>query len=293
MLSEITVAGAAQQPQRRSGTDANEADLLIRLPATREHRGDFPVRFAYDIPAPSEDNLGHRGSLAVPAPELLDAAVLQTQVTLYLPNGFAYHNFQGPLRLPVEARGWTRVRRAFGWLIPAFGPQVPDRAERPWPRPPEIEDAQRGGFDFQIPRDGVVFRLHRLDKPASIRLNYRSRKLEHTYEALGLLAALLAGLRLGRAGLRARLVFVLVGGLGALVWEGMAPSGLGGFLRWFYLGVVASVAWWFIAGFLRLLRGRQRRVPPSLPPRQPPAAPPGDPPPPSPPTFPSVTPAPQ
>ena len=51
MLSEITVAGASQQPQRRSGADANASDLLVRLPAAQEDRKAFPVRFVYDVPA--------------------------------------------------------------------------------------------------------------------------------------------------------------------------------------------------------------------------------------------------
>ena len=183
------------------------------------------------------------------------------------------------------------MRRAFGWLIPALGPQVPEVAERPWPQPPQIEAAQRGGFDFQIPRDGVPFKLHRLDKPAEITLRYRSKRLEHTFEALGLVAGLLGGLILSRASLRARIAYVLIGGLGALVWEGIAPSSRGGFLRWFYLGVLLSVAWWFLLGALCLLRRAKRKLPPALPPRTPPPPRTDDPPPPTTPAFPSITPA--
>jgi hypothetical protein len=278
LLSDVTVAGAGQQPQRRSADGAAASDLLVRLPAAEKDRRAFPVRFVYDVPA-SNDPLGTSGELAVPAPELLDAAILQTQVTLYLPGGFAYHDFQGPLHLPVAMRGWTRFRRAFGWLIPALGPQIPEPRERDWPAPPQIEAAQRGGFEFQIPRDGVPFRLHRLDRPAAIELSYRSKRLEHTYEALGLLAALVLGLLLSNAGLRPRLAFVLIGGFGALVWEGMAPSSLSGFLKWFYLGVMLSVAWWFVVGAVRLLRRGAVR-PPGMPPdsARPPSRPPSPPP---------------
>lgn|GEM_PF-2484626 len=112
----------------------------------------------------------------------------------------------------------------------------------------------------------MPFRLHRLDRPAAIDLNYRSKRLEHTFEALGLLAALIIGLLLSNAGLRACLVFVLIGGFGALVWEGMAPSSLSGFLKWFYLGVMLSVAWWFVVGAARLLRRCASARPPGQPP---------------------------
>lgn len=275
LLSDVTVAGVGQQPQRRSGGEADNFDLLVRLPAAEKERKVFPVRFVYDVPGAGEP-LGLLGKLAVPAPELLDAAILQTQVTLFLPAGFAYHDFQGPLRLPVQERGWSRLRRAFGWLIPALGPQIPEHRERPWPAPPQVEAAQRGGFEFQIPRDGVPFQLHRLDRPATIDLSFRGKKLEHTVEALGLLTALCVGLLLSRSGLRTRMAFVLVGGLGALVCEGVAPSSLSGFLKWFYLGVIISVAWWLVLGALRLARSQAataRRPSTSGPPPPDPPAP--------------------
>ncbi|MFN0125709.1 MAG: hypothetical protein ACKV19_03360 [Verrucomicrobiales bacterium] len=268
LLSDVTVAGVGQQPQRRSGGEAANFDLLVRLPAAEKERKVFPVRFVYDVPGAGEP-LGLLGKLAVPAPELLDAAILQTQVTLFLPAGFAYHDFQGPLHLPVQERGWSRLRRAFGWLIPALGPQIPEQRERPWPAPPQVEAAQRGGFEFQIPRDGVPFQLHRLDRPATIDLSFRTKKLEHTVEALGLLTALCVGLLLSRSGLRTRIAFVLVGGLGALVCEGVAPSSLSGFLKWFYLGVVISVGWWLVLGVVRLARSQAataQRQPTSGPP---------------------------
>ena len=272
LLSDVTVAGVVQQPQRRSGPAAagpasDGTDLLVRLPAADKERRVIPVRFVYDVPA-AGDPLDGRGQITVPAPMLLDAAILQTQVALYLPGGFAYHDFAGPLHLPVQDRGWARLRRACGWLIPALGPQIPDQSERPWPTPPQIDASQRGGFEFQIPRDGVPFRLHRLDRPAEISLGFRSKRLEHTLEALGLLTAVALGLLLGKTGFRARLAFLIIGGFGALVWEGIAPSSFSGFLKWFYFGVVVCVAWWLIAGILNFLRRAATaadRTPPKSP----------------------------
>ncbi len=276
MLSDVTVAGASQQPQRRQNGAApagkEEGELLIRLPADQQRQGQFPIRFVYDVPAPKAGaGLGNSGAVTVPAPELLDAAVLQSQATLYLPNGYSWHGFDGPMRPPATTRGWTRLRHRFAWLIPALGPQVPELADAKWPAPPALSDQDRGRFSFQIPRDGLLHRLHRLDKPATVGLHYRAKRIDHTLEAAGLLLGLLGALAFAKTSCRTKAGYFFIVGIGALVAEGALDTRFSGFLRYLYLGVALGAGLWLLLGFLKLFR----RKPVPLVPPAPPAAPPG------------------
>ncbi|MBZ4251786.1 hypothetical protein LAJ57_12810, partial [Streptococcus pneumoniae] len=91
-------------------------------------------------------------------------------------------DFDSAMQLKAEARGWAKHRRRLGWLIPALGPQLPEYGEKPWAAPPALTSNDRGPFDFQLPKDGQAFLMHRLDQPAPVVADYRSTRLEHSLE---------------------------------------------------------------------------------------------------------------
>lgn len=251
MLSDVTVAGKSQQPQRRADQDG----ILIRLPASQEQQGEFVVRFVYDVASTRQGKgLGESGTVAIPQPELTDAGILQSQLTLYLPSGFAWHDFDSAMQLKAEARGWAKQRRRLGWLVPALGPQLPEYGEKPWAAPPALTSNDRGPFDFQLPRDGQAFLLHRLDQPAPVAADYRSKRLEHSLEAVGVLAGLGLGFLLRRSSLGVKFGYALFGGVGALVLEGAMDTAAGGFLRYFFVGVVLAVGFWMARAVVKFFR---------------------------------------
>ncbi len=271
MLSDVTVAGKSQQPQRRADKDG----ILIRLPASQEKQGDFVIRFVYDVAsARAGKGFGGSGGINLTGAELMDASILQSQLRLYLPSGFAWHDFESPMQLKAGARGWVKHRRRLGWLVPALGPQLPEYGDQPWMAPPTLSGNDRGPFDFQIPKDGQAFLLHRLDKPAPVSVSYRSKRLEHSIEALGVLAGLGIGFLLRRRSAGTKFGYALFAGMGSLVLEGALGTSASGFLRYFFAGVVLAVCFWIVRrifGSRRARKNRTEEIPAAMPVPLPPA----------------------
>ncbi len=250
IISDLNVAGTSQQPTRRPDA-ADDRELLIRLPAAGSQPPDFPVRFLYETRPEKTAQLGDSATLTLEACQLLEAAILQTRHTLYLPGGFAWHDFTGPLTPPVQARGWARHRGKFAWLIPALGPLIPESRQTTWPSPPPIEAKVRASYDVPLTRDGLAFPLHRLDSPAAITVSCRSLRFEYTLEALAALLGLVGGLLLLRASLRAKMLYLLVIGGGALIAEGFLPTSYSAPLKYLYLGVLLAVPCWIVCAIIR------------------------------------------
>ncbi len=115
MLSDVFVNGQPQQPSRRPDKNA----LLVRLPAARGRYSaagadDAPVsvRLVYSVPGDpaGRGGLGVFGHLRVAPPVLEETRVLQTEYSLYLPPGYRYVNFDGPMREVYDRRGWNGLR---------------------------------------------------------------------------------------------------------------------------------------------------------------------------------------
>jgi hypothetical protein len=94
--------------------------------------------------------------------------------------------------------------------------------------------------------------------------DYRSKRLEHSLEAVGVLAGLGIGFLLRRRPLGVKFGYALFGGVGALVLEGAMDSAAGGFLRYFFVGVVLAVGFWLLRAIVKGLRG-EKVVRPSRP----------------------------
>ncbi len=127
MLSDVFVNGQPQQPSRRPDNKA----LLVRLPARgadqQAQPGDqapISVRLVYSVPADpaGRSGMGWLGHLHAVPPVLEETKVLQTQYALYLPTGYRYVSFSGPMREIYGRRGWNWLRRAFDPLVPDLGP---------------------------------------------------------------------------------------------------------------------------------------------------------------------------
>jgi hypothetical protein len=271
MLSDITVAGRAQQPQRRADREA----LLIRLPAAREEREEFAVRFVYESPAAVKtggpmDPAAFLGSTKVEVPVLEDAAILESQLRLYLPSGLVWLDFNSSMRRDPQARGWSKYGRAFGWLIPTLGPQLKEEDAGTWEAPPVLTEAKRGPFEFQIPRDGQFFALHSLSAPGPVHVSYRSRTAEHSLEALGVLLGFGIGFLIRKKSSGFKMGYALFAGLGALVLEGAMGMAAFAFLHYFAVGVLLAVGFWVLRRVVKTVQSgasktRTQPLPPSTP----------------------------
>jgi hypothetical protein len=299
MLSDVFVNGQPQQPARRP--DKNE--LLIRLPArtaaASESEAPFSVRFVYSVPSPKPGSgLWPRGSLRVEPPVLAEARILQTQYSLYLPTGYRYIGFSGPMREDYGERGWSRLRNWLDPLVPTLGPDIVREPSAEWQAPPELPPAT-GGFDSQLPKEGQPAVLHRLDAPAPVTISYRSLAYANTVEALAFFLALGGGLFLLGSSRGARVTYFFIVGVGALILAGAVAPRAAGLWTAVYLGVFAAVGCWVLCRFSKWVRRvaagiseRRRRLaewafkktprPPTTPPSSPPSAPPSSNPPPSP-----------
>ncbi|CAN5333121.1 hypothetical protein BH23VER1_BH23VER1_27960 [soil metagenome] len=260
VVSDIFVNGEAQQPMRRGGDE--DDGLLVRLPAGAGADAEVTVRFVYATPrqlAESDDDMGAGGSFAIPPVVLTDADVLESRLTLYLPQEYVYTEFDGAMRRPAEQRGWTRFRRGLQWLVPALGPEVVEDSSPGWNDPPPRPDTAGGGFDFDLSREGQAVTLHRLDRPAEVSVSYRSRTLSYALEAVAGLLALGIGLALTRKALPLKFGYAFVVGFGALVLGGVTGPGWASIWHMVFLGVLGAVIVWVVAGFWKLLvAGGQR-----------------------------------
>ena len=120
MLADVSVRGELQQPSKRP--DQNE--MLVRLPVQQGTDQTFAIRFIYEVPSPKPGRgLWPRGTIHVDPPVLTDAEIMQTQWVLYLPSGYNYVEFSGPMRESLsQRRPWYLFHKLFDRFVPNFGP---------------------------------------------------------------------------------------------------------------------------------------------------------------------------
>ncbi len=269
MLSDVFVNGQPQQPSRRPDKNA----LLVRLPArsgvsvTVNSQGtsdDAPisVRLVYSVPGEpaGRGGLGARGHLWVTPPVLEDTRVLQTQWSLYLPGGYRYVDFGGPMREVYDGRGWNWLRAHLDPFVPALGPDVTQVTVAEWQDPPTLPPTTGGGFDSTVPKEGTPVVLRRLDAPAPVDVSYRSLGYANTVEALAFFLALGFGLALLGSSRGARLTYFFVVGIGALILAGAVAPRAAGLWTALYLGVFVVALCWVAAGSWRWLRRLSERA---------------------------------
>lgn len=244
MVSDIYVNGDPQQPMRRADEDV----VLIRLPVGGDQSGRaFAVRFVFEMPSPDPgEKLGAFGSIPVPPAKLTDAEILQSHLTLYLPDDYIYRRFSGAMRLPVEQRGWTRFRHAFDWLIPSLGPQINPGLRENWTPPPPLPPDAQGGFDIQIPKEGQKYELHRLDAPDTVTVGYRSESFALFWEALWCLAAFSGGVWMLSRPVGWRFAYFAVIGLLPLILAGALSPASASFWRAISLGAFLAAIMWIV-----------------------------------------------
>jgi len=271
----VYVKGERQQPSRRPGRN----EMLIRLPAQQGGNETFPIRFVYEVPSAKPGRgLWPRGSFHIQPPVLTDAAIMQTQWTLYLPSGYRYVHFAGPMREPLsQHRGWDLFHKIFDGFVPKFGLLNVPQATARQPAP-SLDAAQSKGVDFQIPREGTSVVLRRLDAPAEVTVSYRSLTYYYTVESILFFVALYFGLRLTGARRETKFSYVLIAGVGALILAGAVDPRCAGKWHAIYLGVFVSVLVWAgMFGFEKfrdmvrwlIARIRRRKAEPSAPPTAP------------------------
>ncbi len=289
MLADVSVRGELQQPSRRP----NQNEMLVRLPVQQGSEQTFVIRFIYEVPAQNPGKgLWPRGTIRVEPPALADGTeIMQTRWSLYLPSGYKYVKFGGPMyeRLSDE-RGWDWFHAFFDRFVPSFGPspmfnQAEPLGYQPQPSP---GDYQNAGVNFVAPgTDSVV--LYRQDAPAEVAVGYRSLTYYYTIEAILFFAALYYGIKLYRGSREAKFAYAVFVGVGALIIAGVAdPRGAG---KWeaIYLGVFVSLLCWLVGGFatksyawfdkeIKRLRERKPKTPappaPLVPPTNPTPEPP-------------------
>ena len=256
MLSDAFVNGQPQQPSRRP--DRNE--MLIRLPAEQSGTA-FPVRFVYEVPsANAEGGLSPRGSIPVEPPTLNNTGVLQSKWAFYLPGGYRYVKFGGPMREAATPWGWDVFRQLGDLFVPKLGPQVPVQNSALLNEPESLPTAKGGGFDFTLPKEGYSVTLRRLDAPARVVIHYRSRTYAAIVEAIALLGAFYLGARLVMRPRSTRFQYALGVGGGALIMAGAVAPRAAGFWTSIYLGVLGAIAVWVVAGIWRRIKGAPRIV---------------------------------
>jgi len=267
LLSDAFVDGEPQQPSRRP--DRNE--LLIRLPARQESGEAFPVRFVYEVPSLHPGRrLGWRGHIELQPPLLNGVGVLQSVWNLYLPTEHRYVHFSGAMQAENGPRGWDSFRDLLYFFVPKVGPDGPDQSDVDKNEPPTLPAPKHPGFDTHIQHEGIKVALRRLDAPAQIRISYRSKGYAATVEAFALLLAFAFGVWLLGASRRARFLYFVLVGIGALVIGGAVDPRAARFWETIYLGVFAAVPVWFVVGFVRWVRSwKLSRPKPPTPPARP------------------------
>ena len=255
--------------------------MLIRLPVQQNQNAPVPVRFIYEVPsAKPGSTLPVRGTIRIDPPALTNAKIVQTQWNLHLPQNYRYVKFNGAMQEPVEYRGWEVFHTIFDGIVPRFGPVITD-ADASWNPPPALQEAQTGGFNFQLPKEGKPVELRRLEAPAQMEIGYRSLGWTYTLESVLFFAAFLFGVRLLNRSRQSRFAYAVVVGIGALIVAGAGTPRSTGAWNAIYLGVLAAVGVWCVVGAWRCVRccwekccGSLRRRAGVKPPPVPPATPP-------------------
>jgi hypothetical protein len=266
---------------RREGSD----DLLVRLPSGSAAREAIPVRFIYEMPSPQAgEKLGWWGSVAIAPPTVADVGVLETRHRVYLPEAWHYTSVSGPLTRIATERGWAAVRRVVDPLLPAFGPNLTALERSIWRDPPSVQADLRTLYGIQVPQQGHLETLRRLGPPAEITLGFRGKKVSFFYNSLFFMAALLVGLALWRADIQKKFLYIVIGGVGAMLLTGLVgPANISVAVS-VMLAVGAVTGLWLVKGALGVLAGLFKRRPgrvvvltPAPVPAPAPAAPPSTP----------------
>ena len=177
---------------------------------------------------------------------LEDTRVLQTQWSLYLPAGYRYVDFAGPMREVYDGRGWNWLRAHLDPFVPALGPDAAQVTTAEWQDPPALPAATGGGFDSPVPKEGTPVVLRRLDAPAPVEVSFRSLGYANTVEALAFFLALAGGLALLGSSRGPRLAYFFIVGIGALILAGAVAPRASGLWTAVYLGrlPVGAVSGW-------------------------------------------------
>ncbi|MBL9132061.1 MAG: hypothetical protein JNG86_12735 [Verrucomicrobiaceae bacterium] len=269
--SDIFVNREAQQPMRREGSD----DLLVRLPSGDAARTAFPVRFVLEVPsAHAGEKFGLWGGFSVSTPQVDEVGIMQTRHRLFLPEAWHYTQLDGPLTPDSRDHSWRNLRRAVNYVLPSFGPQIDVDARAYQQEPPDVPQEVRGLYGFNVSQQGHLETLRRLGPPATTEVGYRSAKVTFFYQAAAFFVTLLAGLRCWQRGARVKLLFLALGGLGAMLLTGLLSAANVPVAQAVMLAVAVSVGMWFALGFLsvgKLATKRFTRPKPPEPPPPPPA----------------------
>lgn len=290
MLSDVYVNGEPQQPMRRADNTSAANDVLIKIP-TDQSGNAFPVRFLYEIPA--NKDFAMSGSLDVPPPLFAETedskvGVLQTQLTLYLPRNHVYLKFDGPMQRGQKDQGWGELHRRLRFLIPVLGADVSANTNSDWDTPPALLPGSKRGFDLSLPTDGTIFKLHRLDGPATTTITYRNARMDRALRYLAMIGAFIVGLLIIRRRVEIKALYFCLVGLGSLVLRSLMDSGWASLWESVWLGVLFALMLWVMVGFVRIFRPATKAPPTSTPNPNPTHAPPA----PAPASGPSPAPAP-
>ena len=257
LLSDVFVNGASQQPMHREGSD----DLLVRLPASGSRQiATFPVRFVYEIPSPSAgDKLGLWGGFSVATPTLDSVGIFESHHQLYLPEGYLYTKFDGPMTLSTRDRGWARIRNAFDSLLPAFGPQL-EAPNEDWHPVAGIPNNQRASFEVQVAKQGQPAKLHRLGAPATIDVSFRSKNASYVLESLAFMLVALFGLRAWSKPLPWKVAWICGWGLVAMISTGLVSAANGRICKSVLLGVFFIALVWSVVFVISVVRSIVKRL---------------------------------
>lgn len=218
LQSDVFVNRDAQQPMRREGSE----DMLVRLPSGDAARVAFPVRFAFESPSANPgEKLGWWGSIAVNAPQVADVGIMETRHTVFLPAGWHYTSFDGPLTPESRNRSWQTMQSLVNDVLPAFGPQLDTLDQSSWSQVPAVAGDVRTLYGFQVQQQGHREVLHRLGPPAEIGVSFRGRRVTFFYQAIAFLLALVAGVRVWNGSTTDKLRYLGIFGLGAMLLTGL------------------------------------------------------------------------
>ncbi len=256
MVSDILVKDAAQQPVSQAGSNGQE--VVIRLPPSSETKDTpFPVRFVYELASPDAgQSLPPRGEVLIPAPEVRGLQVLQTRNHLYLPPEYRYLGFAGPYELAGKVPGWREARKRLDFLIPALGAVNPEGINVPRTDPPAFDPGASTGLNAPVIKQGQSFEMHRLGAPAPVTVSFLSQVLSTALEAVLCLIALAVGMSMSRTSMESRFLFLIFAGLLPLALAGMVAPQMADLYRAVFLGAMASVGGWVIAGIWWLILPR-------------------------------------
>ncbi|MEM7698776.1 MAG: hypothetical protein AAF236_10265, partial [Verrucomicrobiota bacterium] len=151
-------------------------------------------------------------------------------------------------------------RNAFDWLVPTLGPQIPANPAKQWQDPPGNAANASGGFDLDIPVEGRLYTLHRLDRPDTVTVGYRSEGFAFFWEALLFMLTLVAGLLLITQRVRIKLIYFTVAGLLPLVIAGAVTPSASSFWLAIYLGTIFAAIIWVLKGLPALLAKIVRKL---------------------------------